>query len=98
MKRICGVALAILLSVLFVAAQQRPESGPVPAIASHKLNQLKTWLSGQIRATTDESHRAHFFFGLAQIKKFEENPKELNLTRPADPPDGASISSDCDWP
>lgn len=92
MKRLCSFLVAVLLVCPVAAAQQRSEP------AAHKLNQLKTWLSGQIRATTDESHRAHFFFGLAQIKKFEENPRELNFTRPADPPDGAPIGSDCDWP
>jgi hypothetical protein len=89
-----AVALHHLMSL---AANERA-AAQVRAIAAHKLNQLKTWLSGQERATTDESERAHYFFGLAQIKKFEENPKELNLTRPAEPPDGAPIGSDCDWP
>jgi hypothetical protein len=30
-------------------------------------------------------------FALAQIKKFEENPKEMNLPRPLEPPDGQPI-------
>jgi hypothetical protein len=89
---------AVALHHLMALAANERAAAQVRAIAAHKLNQLKTWLSGQIRATTDESQRAHFFFGLAQIKKFEENPKELNLTRPAEPPDGAPIGSDCDWP
>jgi hypothetical protein len=92
MKRLFIILVGVLLICSVAAAQQRLEP------AAHKLNQLKTWLSGQIRATTDESQRAHYFFDLAQIKKFEENPKELNLTRPSEPPDGAPIGSDCDWP
>lgn len=93
-RTVNAVALHHLMSL---AANERA-AAQVRAIAAHKLNQLKTWLSGQQRATTDESQRAHYFFGLAQIKKFEENPKELNLTRPSEPPDGAPIGSDCDWP
>jgi len=92
------VVNAVALHHLMSLAANERAAAQVRAIAAHKLNQLKTWLSGQIRATTDESQRAHYFFGLAQIKKFEENPKELNFTRPAEPPDGAPIGSDCDWP
>jgi hypothetical protein len=91
-RTVDNVALHHLMAL---AANERA-SAQVRAIAAHKLNQLKTWLSGQIRATTDESQRAHYFFGLAQIRKFEENPKELNFTRPAEPPDGAPIGTDCD--
>jgi hypothetical protein len=91
---------AVALHHLMALAANERAAAQVRAIAAHKLNQLKTWLSGQQTATADESQRAHYFFGLAQIKKFEENPKELNFTRPAEPPDGAPIGSDCDidWP
>jgi hypothetical protein len=90
---------AVALHHLMALASNDRAAPQVRAIASHKLNQLKTWLSGQIRLTAlEEGQRAHYFFALAQIKRFEENPKELNLIRPAEPPDGAPIGSDCDWP
>ncbi len=66
----------------------------VRGIAALKLNDLKTWLGTQLPTLTDDSWRAHFFFALAQIKQLQEDPKQLDLTKPNDPPDGMPIGSD----
>jgi hypothetical protein len=71
---------------------QAPEQ--VRALAALKLNELKAWLAAQLPSVTDESWHAHYFFALSQIKQLQEDPKQLNLTRPNDPPDGMPIGSD----
>ncbi len=70
----------------------------VRAIASLKLDELKDWLNAQFQATQDENWRAHDFFALGQIKRFETDPKQMNLTPPAIPPEGQPIGSDVLFP
>jgi hypothetical protein len=45
--------------------------------------------------------RAHVFFAAKQIEQFEKDPKRLDLTTPAEPPDGPPIGAmgdaDDDW-
>ncbi len=75
------------------------------AIAELKLEQLKGWLGTQRSLTADENQRAFLFYATEQIKRFQEDPKKMNLTRPQDPPDGQPIGMDwwndsqwrCDW-
>jgi len=102
-RAVNSVALYHLMSL----AANESASSQSRAAAGHKLNQLKTWISAQAGSTQmEESRRAHFLFALAQIKKFEENPKEMSLPRPLEPPDGQPIGADgsplslwlCDWP
>jgi len=96
---------SVVLVHLMTLAADESAAPQVRAIASLKLDELKGWLGGQLGATQDESWRAHFFFALAQIKKFEQDPKQVNLTRPLEPPEGAPVGtfprllgeSVCDW-
>ena len=57
-------------------------SNQVRAIASWKLEQLKSWLTLQRRFATDENQRAFLFYSLEQIKRFQDDPKKMNLTPP----------------
>jgi hypothetical protein len=69
------------------------------------LDQLKNWISAQRTVIADENRRAFLFYALEQIKRFQDDPKKMNLTRPQDPPDGQPIGMDwwekaghgCDW-
>jgi hypothetical protein len=70
----------------------------VRAISAQKLNELKYWLSSQLGSISDESWRAHYSFALSQIRQLQEDPKQLNLTRPNDPPEGQPIGSDVFFP
>ena len=76
-----------------LAANDRA-SNQVRAIASWKLEQLKTWLNMQRRVTTNENQRAFLFYSFDQIKRFQEDPKKMNLTAPQPPPDGQPIGMD----
>jgi hypothetical protein len=53
----------------------------------------------------DENQRAFLFYAAEQIKRFQDDPKKMNLSRPQDAPDGQPIGmdwwdqadSDCGW-
>ena len=83
----------ILNDLMSLAASDRA-SNQVRAIASWKVEQLKTWLTLQRRATTDENQRAFVYYTIEQIKRFQDDPKKANLTPPQTPPDGQPIGSD----
>jgi hypothetical protein len=98
------VDMVILGDLMSLAAGERA-SNQVRAIAELKLEQLKGWLGTQRSLTADENQRAFLFYAAEQIKRFQEDPKKMNLTRPQDPPDGQPIGMDwwndslcrCDW-
>jgi hypothetical protein len=58
------------------------------------LDQLKSWLAAQNRLAADEDRRAFLFYAFEQIKRFQEDPKKVNLTPPQQPPDGQPIGMD----
>ena len=73
-----------------LAASERA-SNQVRAVASLKLEQLKAWLASQRRLAVDENRRAFLFYSFEQIKRFQDDPKKMNLTPPQTPPDGQPI-------
>ena len=89
------VNMVVLTNLMALAASDRA-ANQVRAIASWKLEQLKTWLNTQRRMTTDENQRAFLFYSFDQIKRFQEDPKKMNLTNPQPPPDGQPIGA-ADW-
>jgi hypothetical protein len=98
------VNMVVLGDLMSLAAGERA-SNQVRAIAELKLEQLKAWLGTRRSLTADENQRAFLFYAAEQIKRFQEDPKKMNLTRPQDPPDGQPIGMDwwndslwrCDW-
>src|ERR1700752_3099738 len=84
----------VLLSDLMALASAERASNQVRAIASLKLEQLKTWLATRSRLTPDENQRAFLYYSLEQIKRFQEDPKKMNLTPAQQPPDGQPIGMD----
>ena len=82
---------AIILSDLMALASGERASNQVRAIASLKVDQLRQWLATQNRLMADENQRAFVFYSLAQIKRFQEDPKKMNLTPAQQPPDGQPI-------
>ena len=98
------VDMVVLGDLMSLAAGERA-SNQVRAIAELKLDQLKAWLGTQRTLTADENQRVFLFYAVEQIKRFQEDPKKMNLTRPQDPPDGQPIGMDwgndslwhCDW-
>jgi len=98
------VNMVVLGDLMSLAAGERA-SNQVRAVAELKLEQLKDWLGTQRSFAADENRRAFLFYAAEQIKRFREDPKKMNLTRPQDPPDGQPIGTDwwndslwrCDW-
>jgi len=85
----------IILNDLMSLASGERALNQVRAIASWKLDQLKTWATLQTRLTADENRRAFLYYALEQIKRFQDDPKKMNLTRPQAPPDGQPIGMAC---
>ena len=85
----------IILNDLMSLASGERALNQVRAIASWKLDQLKTWATLQTRLTADENRRAFLYYALEQIKRFQDDPKKMNLTRPQTPPDGQPIGMAC---
>ncbi len=85
------------LDQLILLAQDGTAATAVRAGALLGISNLKDWLGKQVKLAKEDDLRAHYLFALSQIRTFEEHPKELNLTKPVDPPDGPPIGSDdCD--
>jgi hypothetical protein len=97
---------AVVLNELMALAANERASNQVRAIAEMKLEILRTWLRQQIDLTRDENQKAFLAYAANQIKRFQDDPKKMNLTKPNDPPDGQPIGTDwwalsdrdwCDW-
>jgi hypothetical protein len=84
----------VVLGDLMALASSERGLNQVRAIASLKLDQLRTWLTSQTRITADENRRAFLSYSLEQIKRFQDDPKKMNLTPPQTPPDGQPIGMD----
>lgn len=92
------VVESVVLYHLMSLAANESALVQVRAIASSKVDELKNWLTQQLKTTRDANLRAHYSFALSQIKQFQEDPKRINLPRPADPPPGQPIGLDwCGW-
>ena len=72
-------------------------SDEVRGIANQELYTLRDWLNGPGRAGQVVSDQAHVSYALRQIEQFEKDPKKIDLTPPAEPPDGPPIGTDEDW-
>src|SRR5579859_692739 len=73
----------------------------VRAAASLKLHELRNWLAAKAEGKSIVFDAAHAYFASQRIEQFEKDPKRIDLTPPAEPPDGPPIGSmgtlDCDW-
>jgi hypothetical protein len=87
------VAMVVLSDLMALASAERG-ANQVRAVASWKLDQLKTWLTVQSRFPADENRRAFLFYAIEQIKRFQDDPKKANVTPPQQPPDGQPIGTD----
>ncbi|HLR04776.1 MAG TPA: zinc-dependent metalloprotease [Pyrinomonadaceae bacterium] len=96
----------IVLQDLMALASGERASNQVRAIAEFRLDLLKSWLMNQRDLTRDQDQSAFLVYAANQIKRFQEDPKKMNLTKANDPPDGQPIGMDwwtpsdrdwCDW-
>ena len=90
----------VLYDVLALATNEQAAT-QVRAVASLEVDQLKAWLNAAKASSTDPAQKAHLAYAAAQVEQFQKDPKKLNLSPPAEPPDGPPIGDDEDfggWP
>jgi hypothetical protein len=73
-------------------AAEESASEQARAIAFTSLADLRTWLLAV--HPSDAADHAHLTYAAQQIKRFADNPKQIDLSKPVDPPDGSPIGSD----
>src|SRR5207237_9300144 len=81
----------VVLNDLMALASGERAANQVRAIAEFKLDILKNWLRQQTDLTRDENQKAFFIYAAIQIKRIQEDPKKINLTKTNDPPEGQQI-------
>jgi hypothetical protein len=79
----------VVLYRLMLLAQNQEASEQARAIAYLKLDDLRKWLTS--RPTNDAGERAHGVFAASEIRRFEDDPKQPGVSKPAAPPDGPPI-------
>ena len=82
----------VALYDLMQLAANESANDEVRAVATLKLHTLKEWLDSSA-GTLSDSDRAHAFFASRQIEQFEKDPRRIDLTPPAEPPDGQPIGA-----
>ena len=94
--QIANVVDNVALYDLIALAANDHASDEVRAIATLELHQLNVWLNTQL-ASNKSAADAHLAFASRQIEQFDKDPKKMDLTPPAEPPDGPPIGTDDDW-
>ncbi|MEO8168789.1 MAG: zinc-dependent metalloprotease, partial [bacterium] len=82
----------VLYNIISLALNDRAPQ-QVRGIAMLKINELKAKLARMQNSKNEVSQHAHILFGLNLIKRYEDNPKDLKLPVPADPPPGSPIGN-----
>ncbi|WKZ59417.1 MAG: zinc-dependent metalloprotease [Cyclobacteriaceae bacterium] len=89
-----------VLNNLIKLNRNQNASAQARAIASLKIDQLKTWLTEKTKTTTQESWKAHYAYALSLIQAFRENPEKYEAENLLTPPPGQPIGTDdvfCTW-
>jgi hypothetical protein len=90
-----AVDMVVLYDLMELAANEHARD-EVRAIARLKLHDLNGWLNTPAEGRQAISDQAHIAFASWQIEQFEKDPKRIELTPPAEPPDGPPIGADDD--
>jgi hypothetical protein len=91
-----AVDMVVLYDLMALAANDRA-SDQVRAIAGLELYELDRWLNAQMVSRQPIIEPAHVAFASRQIAQFQKDPKKMDLTPPAEPPDGPPIGTNDDW-
>jgi hypothetical protein len=90
----------VLYDLMALAANERA-SDEVRGVAALEVHRVNEWLKLPLAGRPTIPDQAHAFFASKQIEQFEKDPKRLELTPPAEPPDGPPIGgmgdADDDW-
>ena len=91
-----AVDMVVLYDLMELAANERARD-EVRAIARLELHELGGWLNAPAGGRQGVSDAAHVAFAAWQIEQFEKDPKRIEITVPAEAPDGSPIGDDEDW-
>jgi hypothetical protein len=99
-REIANTVDDVVLYQLMALSANDHASEAARAVASLKLHELKDWLNTP-SSRVSIPDKARVYFASREIELFEKDPKRIDLTSPAEPPDGPPIGSmgymDCDW-
>lgn len=84
----------LVLDHLIKLASNANASGQARALATLKVNDIKQIMESNMAGEVDENWKAHYTFGLAQIRRFENDPEDVKVTDPLSAPDGSPIGQD----
>jgi hypothetical protein len=87
---------SVVLYDLLSLAMNDHATTQVRAVAWREAEQLKGWLNAN-KSAGDASQQAHLAYAAGQIEQFHKDPRKLELTAPAEPPDGPPIGDDEDF-
>jgi hypothetical protein len=82
----------VVLYQLMALAHDQTAAAQARAVAWAKLEEVRKYAAGT--GAPDPLWQAHLDFAAAQIKYYQENPKEIPITRPAEAPPGQPIGCD----
>jgi hypothetical protein len=84
----------VVLYDLMSLAENTQTSPQARAIATLKLEELKTWAMGARVGARDTEDRAHLNFAATQIAQFQKDPKTIPMAAPPLPPNGPPIGDE----
>ena len=96
----------VVLNELMALASGERASNQVRAIAELVGETEELVAPGQLISLATKTKKPFSLYAANQIKRFQDDPKKMNLTKPNDPPDGQPIGTDwwtmldqdwCDW-
>jgi len=96
-EQIANVVDNVVLYDLMSLASNPLARDEVRGIASLELRNLHDSLTAPIGGKRASSDEAHIAFAVREIEQFEKDSKRIDLTLPAEPPDGPPIGTDEDW-
>jgi len=82
---------AVVLYHLMALASNETTSSQARAIARHRLSKLNEWA----KTLRGPGWEEFGMYASERIRRFEENPKEITVPKPAEAPPGQPIG--CDW-
>ena len=86
---------AVVLYHLMALAANDSVPAQVRAIARHRLHRLGEWMK-PMSSTAGGGWAEFYFYAQDRIQRFENNPKEVTIPKPAEPPPGQPIGCE-EW-
>ena len=86
----------VVLYDLIGLAQNKNGLPQVRGVAELKLSELVLWMQKDVESVKDVAQKVHLTFASREIHQFQQDPRQLEWSVPAEPPDGPPIGMDED--